>query len=78
MEALVANRLGPRRHEATDGHAQNEYFILPIDECFKLVGLIRLHWKGLSGGTEVWSELARFFAGLRVRGSGTSEVPLSA
>lgn len=69
VEALVVNRLGSRRHEVTDSHARNEYFILPIDECFKLVGLIRLHWKGLSGGTEVWSELARFFSNVRVRGN---------
>ena len=34
---------------------------MPIDECYKLVGLIRTHWRGLSGGDEVWDEIARFF-----------------
>ena len=34
-----------------------EYYVLPIDECYKLVGLIRAHWQGLSGGTEVWQEI---------------------
>ncbi len=74
VEALVANRLGPRRHETFDGIHEAEYYILPIDECFRLVGLIRLHWKGLSGGTEVWSELARFFSELRARSVHPHEV----
>jgi Family of unknown function (DUF5947) len=56
VEALLVNRIGHAR-----GFSAPEYYILPIDECFKLVGLIRLHWKGLSGGTEVWQETARFF-----------------
>ena len=30
-------------------------------------GLIRTHWRGLSGGTEVWEEIGRFFAGLKER-----------
>jgi hypothetical protein len=42
-----------------------EYYIAPIDECYKLVGLIRTNWRGLSGGTEVWIEIGRFFAELR-------------
>ena len=29
-----------------------------IDECYKLVGLIRTHWRGLSGGAMVWGEIA--------------------
>jgi hypothetical protein len=27
--------------------------------------LIRANWKGLSGGTEVWTEVGRFFTELR-------------
>jgi hypothetical protein len=42
-----------------------EYYIAPIDECYRLVGLIRANWKGLSGGSEVWAEIGRFFSGLR-------------
>ena len=60
VEALLVNRVGHVREGAAA-----EYFVVPIDECFKLVGLIRLHWKGLSGGTEVWIEIGRFFTELR-------------
>jgi Family of unknown function (DUF5947) len=62
VEGLLVNRLGYSR-----GYSAAEYYLLPIDECYKLVGLIRMHWKGLSGGTEVWQELAEFFANLRAR-----------
>jgi hypothetical protein len=73
VEALVANGLGRNRRDAHDG-AQREYYILPIDECFRLVGLIRLHWKGLSGGTEVWGEISRFFSRIRAQASQSAEV----
>jgi hypothetical protein len=62
VEALLVNRVGHAR-----GTSAPEYYLLPIDECYKLVGLIRAHWRGLSGGTEVWQELARFFAELKTR-----------
>ncbi|HEX4425842.1 MAG TPA: DUF5947 family protein [Terriglobales bacterium] len=57
VEGLLVNRLGYSR-----GYSAPEYYLLPIDECYKLVGLIRLHWKGLSGGAEVWKELGEFFS----------------
>jgi hypothetical protein len=57
VEALLVNRVGPTR----------EHYIAPMDECYRLVGLIRANWKGLSGGTEVWTEIGRFFAGLKQR-----------
>jgi hypothetical protein len=57
VEALLVNRVGEAR----------DYFIAPIDVCFELVGLIRIHWRGLSGGTEAWREIGRFFERLRVR-----------
>jgi hypothetical protein len=44
-----------------------EYYIVPIDECYRLVGLIRMHWRGLSGGTEVWKEIHQFFGDLKSR-----------
>ena len=62
VEALLVNRVGSAR-----GSSAAEYYLLPIDECYKLVGLIRAHWRGFSGGTEVWQEIARFFSALKAR-----------
>jgi len=62
VEALLVNRIGQTR----------QYFRVPIDECFRLVGLIRAHWRGLSGGTEVWAEIALFFQSLDDRSPRTS------
>ena len=51
VEALLVNRIAnPHR-----------YYRAPIDQCFRLVGIIRMHWRGLSGGAEVWSEIDHFF-----------------
>jgi len=55
VEALLINRLP---HEP-------QYDRAPIDQCFRLVGIIRTHWRGLSGGQEVWTEIDKFFAQLR-------------
>jgi Family of unknown function (DUF5947) len=62
VEALFVNRVGHAR-----GFAAPEYYVLPIDECYKLVGVIRAKWRGLSGGTEVWQEIAHFFDRLKQR-----------
>ena len=62
IEALLVNRVG-HAHEL----ARAEYYIAPMDECYRLVGLIRANWKGLSGGAEVWLEIGRFFTELRSR-----------
>ncbi len=51
VEALLVNRLS----------GKHRYYIVPIDECYRLSGLVRLHWRGLSGGSEVWEEVARYF-----------------
>ncbi len=60
VEALLVNRVG----------GGGEYYLVPIDECYKLVGLIRAHWRGLSGGTEVWREIKQFYARLNDRAQG--------
>jgi hypothetical protein len=57
VEALLVNRVKGAR----------EHFLVPIDECYSLVGLIRMHWRGLSGGREVWDKISRFFEQLRER-----------
>ncbi len=57
VEALLVNR----------ARGAQDYFLAPIDECYSLVGLIRLRWRGLSGGQEVWKEISQFFESLRER-----------
>jgi Family of unknown function (DUF5947) len=41
-----------------------EHWIVPIDDCYRLVALIRAEWTGLSGGDRVWPAIDRFFEGL--------------
>jgi hypothetical protein len=62
VEALLVNRIGHSR-----GFSNPEYYVVPIDECFRLVGLIRSRWQGLSGGAEVWREIGQFFGNLKDR-----------
>jgi len=51
VEALLVDRArGARR-----------YWLVPIDECYALVGLVRTHWRGLTGGAEVWQQMTRFY-----------------
>jgi hypothetical protein len=57
VEALLVNRVGAARN----------YYRVPIDECYRLIGLLRSHWRGLSGGTQVWEQVDRFFTGLKMR-----------
>ena len=57
VEALLVNRV-----------KAPEYYIAPIDVCYELVGLIRMHWKGFSGGDEVWTKLEEFFDRLKSQG----------
>ena len=57
VEALLVNRVRGSR----------ESFVVPIDECYRLVGIIRTHWRGLSGGREVWKEIESFFTELKLR-----------
>jgi hypothetical protein len=42
-------------------------FIVPIDACYELVGLVRRHWRGFHGGEEAWQAIKAFFSALRAR-----------
>ncbi len=54
VEALLVNRArGARRH-----------WLVPIEDCYRLVGVIRTRWRGFTGGKEVWAEIEAFFAEL--------------
>ena len=44
-----------------------EVFLIPIDECYSLVGELRLRWQGFDGGAEARAALATFLDGLRQR-----------
>jgi Family of unknown function (DUF5947) len=54
VEALLVNRVRGARRQ----------WLVPLDECYGLVGLIRTRWRGLTGGAEVWREIDGFFAEL--------------
>jgi hypothetical protein len=64
VEALLVNRVA----------GDPQYFLVPLDECYRLAGLIRQQWRGLSGGPGVWGAVARFFDELRQRGGPTGRV----
>jgi Family of unknown function (DUF5947) len=57
VEALLVNR----------SRGARQYFLVPIDDCYALVGLIRTRWRGLTGGRDVWEEIDGFFEGLAGR-----------
>lgn len=57
VEGLLVYRVGTAK----------EHYIIPLDECFKLIGTIRLNWKGFSGGMQVWQEIGKFLERLKER-----------
>ena len=54
VEALLVNTARGRRH----------HWIVPLDDCFRMVAVLRREWRGLSGGSRVWPAIDRFFAEL--------------
>jgi hypothetical protein len=57
VEALLVNRArGARQH-----------FVVPIDDPYRLVALIRTRWRGFTGGQEVWEGIEEYFAALARR-----------
>jgi Family of unknown function (DUF5947) len=57
VEALLVNRARGARRQ----------WLVPLEDCYALVAVIRTTWKGFSGGREVWEELARFWDGLDLK-----------
>ncbi|MFC5995072.1 DUF5947 family protein [Pseudonocardia hispaniensis] len=55
VEALLVRRDPP------------ECLLLPIDACYRLVGLVRTHWRGFDGGTEAWKAIDDYVGELRER-----------
>ena len=54
VETLLVNRT--RHHR--------DYYRAPVDRCYELAGTVRKHWRGLSGGQDVWEAIDRFFENL--------------
>lgn len=57
VEALLVRRHGGRF----------ECFLVPIDACYRLVGLMRLHWRGFDGGAEMHECMEGFFDEMAAR-----------
>lgn len=57
VEALAVNRI----------KNAEEYLLVPIDECYRLIGIIRCYWQGMSGGTELQEHVAECFREWRER-----------
>lgn len=57
-EALLINRISE----------EHQHAIVPIDECYRLVGLVKVGWEGISGGAGPEEAIAGFFDELRARG----------
>jgi hypothetical protein len=51
VEALLVNRV----------RGQRAHYRVPIDRCYELAGLLRTHWRGWSGGDDVWPEIDDYF-----------------
>ena len=54
-EAFVVNRMTEPA----------EHAIVPIDECYRLVGLIKANWTGISGGNAISDAVPKFFKHIR-------------
>lgn len=54
VEALLVNRTRGAR----------DFFLVSIDRCYALVGLMRTHWRGLAGGAEAWGAIEGYLAAL--------------
>ncbi len=62
-EALVVNRIS----------SPAQYAIVPIDQCYALVGLIKARWEGISGGRAIEEAVPEFFSALRERSVSAAE-----
>jgi Family of unknown function (DUF5947) len=55
VEALLLNRV----------NGANDAFRCSLDRCYHLIGLVRTHWRGMTGGPELWQVIEAYFARLR-------------
>jgi hypothetical protein len=64
VEAVIV-RTAPKRSGRSSGAA--EWYLVPIDCCYELVGQLRLLWRGFDGGQEAQQALDDFFTRIRGR-----------
>ncbi|MGW3356680.1 DUF5947 family protein [Streptomyces bungoensis] len=57
VEALLVNTV----------RGLDEHWIVPVDDCYRMIALIRREWRGLSGGGRVWPAVEQFFRELTER-----------
>ncbi|GLV55214.1 hypothetical protein KDH_20610 [Dictyobacter sp. S3.2.2.5] len=57
VEALLIQRIT----------APYRYYLVPIDSCYQLVGLIRRSWRGFSGGATVWQDINTYFETIQAK-----------
>jgi hypothetical protein len=55
VEGLIVNRMADPA----------VYAIAPIDRCYALVGLVKLRWEGINGGTNLRNAIADYLDSLR-------------
>ncbi|GAA1017441.1 hypothetical protein Aple_032630 [Acrocarpospora pleiomorpha] len=67
-EPLGSMRPGVEAFLVAVVRGMDERWLVPIDDCHRLVALVRGEWKGMSGGTELWTRLEQFFAELARKG----------
>ncbi|MDN5748544.1 MAG: DUF5947 family protein [Pseudonocardia sp.] len=65
VEALLVRRDKATRRGTDEAGRAGGCLLVPIDACYRLVGLVRLHWRGFDGGADAWREIDRFFDDLR-------------
>jgi hypothetical protein len=49
----------------TGGEPRRDAWLVPIDDCYRLVAIVRREWTGLSGGSRVRPAIEEFFDQLR-------------
>jgi hypothetical protein len=54
-EALIVNRMATPHVHA----------IAPLDDCYRLVGIVKATWEGITGGSEMRAAVERYFDDLR-------------
>ena len=54
-EALIVNRMA----------SPHVHAIAPLDDCYRLVGIVKATWEGISGGSEMEAAVQRYFDDLR-------------